>query len=256
MMKCGPFRYLPIKGWAQKCYRILQPSIRFKTADCIDLPPVTTQTLEVPMSKEQAKAYKSMMDDCICALRDGTITAVNEAARRIKLAQLATGAVYDGDQLVHTVDCRPKFKELLKVIAYAGNKAIVFAPFRHSIPMLKPLLEKEGFSVRSVIGGTPQKERDSIFKDFQFGDLNILLATPGCLAHGLTLTASHVAIWWGPVDGYRIYEQANGRITRPSQKVKQTIIHLVSSAVEAKMYKRLANCEGMQGVLLELLEEM
>ena len=154
------------------------------------------------------------------------------------------------------MDCRPKIKELLKAISYAGNKAIVLAPFRHSIPMLTPILEKAGLSVQSVVGGTPQGQRDAIFSAFQKGNLNVLLATPGCLAHGLTLTASHVAIWWAPVDGFRIYEQANGRITRPGQMVKQTIIHLVSSAVEAKMYKRLASCESMQGVLLELLEEM
>jgi len=255
MVKCGPFRYIPVKGWEQKCFRMLQPSIRFKTEDCIDLPPVTTQVLSVDMSPEQKKAYKDMLDDCMCALKEGTITAVNEAARRIKLAQLASGAVYNGDDVL-MVDCKPKVKELLRSIAYAGNKAIVYAPFRHSVAMLKPILEKAGLSVRTVIGGTPQPERAFIFDQFQKGNLNVLLATPGCLAHGLTLTASHVAIWWAPVDGYRIYEQANGRIRRPGQKHKQTIIHLMCSAVEAKMYKRLANCESMQGVLLELLEEM
>ena len=58
-----------------------------------------------------------------------------------------------------------------------------------------------------------------------------------------------------PVDDYEIYEQANGRITRPGQLCKQTIIHLICSGVEQKIYTRLKNKEKMQGILLELLNE-
>jgi len=75
------------------------------------------------------------------------------------------------------------------------------------------------------------------------------------MAHGLTLTATHTIIWWAPVDSYEIYEQANGRITRPGQLFKQTIVHLVCSPIEKKIYQRLGRKEKMQGLILELLEE-
>jgi SNF2 family DNA or RNA helicase len=234
---------------------MLQPSIRYSTDECVDLPDSTTQTRQVEMSKEQQQAYTDMLDSYQAALKEGTVTAVNEGARRIKLIQLAAGAVYDHNEKVHFVDCKNKLRALKEVIEEAGRKALVFVPFRHSIALLEPAMKKLGLTVGVVHGGVGAGKRKEVFSDFQKGDLNIILATPGCLAHGLTLTASHVIIWWGPVDAYRIYEQANGRIRRPGQLMKQTIVHLICSEVERKIYSRLQRKGKMQGVLLELLEE-
>jgi SNF2 family DNA or RNA helicase len=207
------------------------------------------------MSKEQAKAYKDMLDSCRAELKKGPITAVNEAAKRIKMMQLAAGAVYDGDEFVHSIDCTRKLCALKESVEEAGNKAIVFVSFRHSIDLLKKFLEGLGLTVGIVHGGVGTTKRREVFKNFQHGDLQIILAHPGTMSHGLTLTAAHTIIWWAPVDSYETYEQACGRIVRPGQISKQTIIHLICSDIEAKIYKRLQSKAGMQGLLLSLFEE-
>jgi SNF2 family DNA or RNA helicase len=254
MIKLNMYKHAPVRGWEDRCFKVMQPSIRFKRDDCIDLLPCTTQTWTVEMSAEQAKAYREMTRDLVTFLKSGTVNAINEAARRIKLIQLAAGAVYDGNEFVHHVDCKPKLSALLSAVEAAGNKAIVFVPFRHSIPLLQKFLTKAGLSVEVVYGDVSVKKRSQVFSDFQRGSLQVIVAHPGCMAHGLTLTASHTIIFWAPVDSYRIYEQACGRITRPGQTRKQTIIHLVCSEIERKIYKRLESRGKMQGLLLELLE--
>lgn len=255
MVKLNLFKWAPKKGWQDKCFAMLQPSIRFSRDECLDLPPCTTQTHQMGMSVEQAKAYRQMVQTLQSDLKTGRINAVNEGAKRIKLMQLCAGAVYSGDEVVHHLDCAPKMKALTDAVAAAGNKAIVFVSFRHSIPLLKKHFEKIGLSVEVVYGDVNMTKRSRIFSDFQHGSLQVIVAHPGTASHGLNLTASHTIIWFSPVDSYRIYEQAVGRITRPGQTRKQTIIHLVCSEIEQKIYKRLKTHEKMQGLLLELLEE-
>lgn len=255
MRQVNMYRWIPVDGWENACFKMLQPSIRFNRDDCIDLPECTTQSRQVNMSPEQEAAYREMLRDLVVELAEGQITAVNEAAKRIKLMQISAGAVYDGDEFVHNINCSPKLTVLDDAIEGAGNKAIVFVSFRHSIKLLEEHLKSRGLSVGVVYGAVGVARRRDVFDEFQNGDLNIILAHPGTMAHGLTLTASHTVIWWSPVDAYRIYEQANGRITRPGQKSKQTIIQLVCSEIEKKIYARLAKKEKMQGLLLEILEE-
>lgn len=254
MYQKGPYQWLPKKGWEDYVYSTIQPAIRFTRDQCLDLPPCVTEERSAEMSKEQGKAYSQMQTKFVIELESGEITAANEGVKISKLLQLATGSIYDGVGVTTDFDCRPKQKALLESVEAAGNKCLVFTPFKHSIKMLDKFLKKK-FSVGVVNGDVSPKKRNEIFRDFQDSDLQIILAHPKAMAHGLDLYAAHTIIWWAPVDDYEIYEQANGRITRPGQTCKQTIIHLVCSGVEQKIYTRLKNKEKMQGILLELLNE-
>ena len=72
------------------------------------------------------------------------------------------------------------------------------------------------------------------------------------MAHGITLTAANMIVWYSPVHSLELYEQANARIARPGQKFKTTIVHLVGTAVERATYARLKERAKLQGMLLEL----
>jgi SNF2 family DNA or RNA helicase len=252
MQQINQFKWVPKKGWEQMCYSICKPSVRYIRDECIDLPPCVTEMREVEMTKEQMKAYKEMLDHYVIEMRDGQITAANEGVKLGKLMQIATGAIYDGTGNTHILDIGPKRTALMEALEECGGKAIVFVPFRHSIKSLERVLNQ--YRVGVVHGGVSAGKRADIFAGFQtHGTIDIILAHPGTMAHGLTLTATSTIIWWGPVSSYEIYEQAVGRITRPGQKNKQTIIQLVCSDIERRVYSRLGQKEKMQGLLLELL---
>jgi superfamily II DNA or RNA helicase len=70
-------------------HRAMQPAIRFKRDDCVDLPPVTYETREVALTKDQQAVYNSMLARLYAEYQGGEITAVNEAVKTMKLVQIA-----------------------------------------------------------------------------------------------------------------------------------------------------------------------
>jgi SNF2 family DNA or RNA helicase len=253
MIKVTQFKWVPKKGWEDECFKIMRPCIRYTLEDNIDLPPVSYITHQVTMSTKQKKVYDSIMQTCKAQAEEGDIVALNEAVKLGKLLQAATGVVYTSEGREVDLEPKEKLSTLIELIEQSGNKAIVFTPFIHSMKMLEKALARH-FSVGVVNGQVSKRKRDTIFSEFQGGDLQVLLAHPKCMAHGLTLTASSNIIWFAPIDSFEIYEQANGRIRRAGQKQHQNIIHLQCSAVERRVYDRLKNKGQMQGILLELLK--
>ena len=193
-----------------------------------------------------------MKKELVLELEKGEIVAANEGIKRLKLLQIACGAIYSDSADPIAIDVKPKLKMLLDILEEAGNKVLIFTPFKHTTRMLYKFLGKK-YDVGMVTGDTGTGKRTEIFNDFQNGDLQLIVAHPQTMAHGLTLTASCTIIWWGPIDNYEYYEQAIGRITRPGQTRKQTVVQLVCSEIEKLVYKRLDSKESMQGLLLELL---
>jgi len=253
MSQQGPFKWLPRRGWESYVYSLLADvSTRFVRDACIDLPPCVTEVRECEMSAQQKQLYAEMKRELVIELGASKITAANEGVKRLKLMQLACGIAYAPNADPIAVDVKPKLRVLLEVLEEAGGKVLIFTPFKHSTALLHRVL-KSKYRTGMVTGAVGTSKRSEIFKEFQTGDLQIIVAHPQTMAHGLTLTASSTVIWWGPIDSYEYYEQAIGRITRPGQKSKQTVVQLVCSDVERAVYKRLETKQSMQGLLLELL---
>src|SRR5690606_16503732 len=106
-----------------------------------------------------------------------------------------------------------------------------------------------------VHGATSKASRDIIFRDFQRSrDPHVLVAHPGCMAHGLTLTEASTIIWYAPITSNEIYTQANGRITRPGQKTVAMIVNIAATALERRMYQRLRDKQALQGLLLDMVQ--
>jgi SNF2 family DNA or RNA helicase len=145
---------------------------------------------------------------------------------------------------------------LKEVIEGAVSKVIVFVPFVNLLTHIAGYLSKEGYSCAVVHGSVSKRERDVIFGNFQkTPNPHVLVAQPGAMSHGLTLTAAATIVWFAPITSNDIYVQANGRITRSGQKHSQLICHIEGSPVERRLYKRLITRQKLQGLLLDLIKE-
>jgi len=240
---------------AQKIiHECMRPAIRYTRDECLDLPGEIHTTYDVVLSAEQTKHYKEIMRDLFTEIQGGKINAVNEGVKRSKLLQIACGVVYDSKGVPHEIDAGSRVEVLLSTIEHINEKVIVFVPFTEVTNTLIKAISKH-WSAAVVYGDVPAKERDQIFADFQQkDDPSVLVAHPGCMSRGLTLTEASTIIWYAPVDSNYTYEQANGRITRQGQKYVANIIHLAGSAIERKMYKRLELRQKMQGALLDMVK--
>jgi SNF2 family DNA or RNA helicase len=251
MTRISNFKWVPKSGAHEEVNKLLQPSIRFSIDECVDLPSSIVEQRSVELSPGQAKAYKEMKDDCILYVKENRITAVNEGVMRLKLIQIACGAIYGPEREVHHLDAQPRISELHSIIEECREKIIIFAPLTSVIHMLKKALSK--YNTEVINGEVSPKNRAEIFRRFQDEtDPRILIADPGTMAHGLTLVAATCIIWYAPTDRTELYLQANARINRPGQTKNTVIVQLAAAPIEREIYKRLQNNESLQGLILKL----
>jgi len=251
MRQLSQFSWVPKSDATDIVNKVMQPSVRFTRDECVDLPPLMYETRQVALTKEQQKAYKEMVAKMRTEAEQGEITAVNEAVKMGKLVQIACGVVYSNDKQEVTIPSTPRIEETREIVRQAEGKVIVFVPYVSSVNMVAEELRKD-FTVEVIHGGVKKDERDRIFGAFQKGkDLKVLVAQPAAMSHGLTLTAASTIVWYSCVTSNEVFEQANGRINRPGQKMNNFIIMLEGTPVEKRIYKRLQSKQKMQGALLD-----
>lgn len=254
MRQVGPYKWVERDGAMNVVHKAMQPAIRFSREECVDLPPTTYTTLEVPLTPEQEKAYKQMFDKLAAEVEAGQILAVNEAVKVNKLVQIACGVAYDTNGEEVTIPNKPRLNAVVELVEGAGTKTIVFVPFVSSVRLVADYLRKKGFSVAVIYGDVPKAERDTIFSSFQrMAEPRVIVAQPAAMSHGLTLTAASTIVWYAPINSADIYEQACARITRPGQKHNTLIAHIEGTPIERKIYERLKNKQKMQNILLDLV---
>lgn len=254
MTQISQFKWVAKSGANDEAMKLLQPAIRFSIDDCLDLPELTMQTREVELSDEQRKLLKQLKNDLLLEMKKGIVTVANEAALRIKLLQIACGAVYDQDHVAHPVDCAPRLRVLREIIEESTGKVIVFAPFISAVHLLEKALKE--FTRCIILGETAVKERTDIIHRFQQErDPHVLIAHPETISHGQTLTAAATTVWYGPTDKTDVYIQANKRMHRPGQNRPCTVVNLAGTGVEREVYRRLASNESQQGLLLKMVKE-
>lgn len=257
MRQVSTFRWVARQEANQIVSEVLQPSVRFTRAACLDLPDTTYSTRQIPMDPQAGKLYKKMMDELVVQVKANQVSAANEGVKLSKLLQLSAGFVYDGNRKGHYVGGTARFRELFTIIEEAppDAKFIIFASFRYFVELLGGTLRKR-YPLAVVHGDIPKGQRDEIYTAFQrTNQYKIIVAHPQCMAHGLTLTSANTIIWAAPITSLEIYEQANARITRAGQKKNTHIIHIQASLAEKQVYDRLRRKGKMQGALLELLED-
>ncbi len=254
MRQFGPFKWVARENANDVVQKAMQPCIRFSREECIDLPPTTHHTREVPLTPEQSKAYNEMLKSLKMEYQGGQVLAVNEAVKLGKLVQICCGAAYDINGAEVPIPCGPRIEVVREVIDEAEGKVIVFVPYTSALVALATALGQH-FSVEMVYGATSRVERDRIFKDFQqAASPRVIVADARTMSHGLSLTRANTIVWYGPTTSTETYLQANERIPRPGQKLSTHIVHIESTPVERAIYDRLRQRTSMQGALLDLLK--
>jgi SNF2 family DNA or RNA helicase len=240
MQQFSMYRWIPRPNAEQIVFDMLQPAIRFTKEECLDLPEVIHTSRYAPLTPSQRKYYKELKDQMLLEAAGEEISSVNAAAKMNKLLQISCGAVYSDSGAVVEFDVSDRLKAVREVIDEASHKVLIFVPFKHTISMLNEYLKKEGITCEVINGDVPVQARTRIFKNFQeTKDPRVLVIQPQAAAHGVTLTAANVVIWYAPVTSTETYLQANARINRPGQRNAMTIVHIEGSPIERKLYAML-----------------
>ena len=256
MFRESTFTWVSKADAPEKVFKLLKPSIRFSREECIDLPPTTYTNRFVPLTKNQDAAYRDMVAKYAVETADGMVTAANEGVKMAKLVQIACGSAYTACGGTANFNVKPRLEETLSVVHASQSKTLVFVPFISAVSTVHAYLSANGVRAEMIHGSVGKSERDRIFGEFQHTeDLRVIVAQPAAMAHGLTLVKASTILWYAPTTRADVYEQANGRITRPGQKYNTLIVHIWGTAIEKRMYQRLQTKQSMQGILLDMIKE-
>jgi len=256
MRQISPFKWVARDNANDIVKEWMQPAIRFSLDDCTDLPEQIHMSRQVEMSDEQKKAYKEMFGKLKTEFDGGEILAVNEAVKANKLVQIACGVAYTNDGSSIVLPSNQRLEVLQEVIEESEGKVIVFVPLTAVLEHVAEYLSHH-WEVAIVHGETSKNARDEIFRAFQQSpNPHVLVANPGTMSHGLTLTQATTVVWYAPVHSNDTYEQACARVRRPGQTRTTVIVHVAGSEIERRIYERLKTKQKMQGLLLDMMKEV
>ena len=257
MDKITTFKWAPKPTAKQTVHRILQPAIRFVKKDCLDLPPVTFIDRDAPLTPQQMGFYKLLKNEMLIEAAGEEVSAVNAAAKMNKLLQISCGSVYTDTKEVIDFDVSTRLNAVQEVIDETSNKVLVFVPFTHSIELLQKHLIKNKISCEIINGSVSVNRRTEIVKDFQEKPTTkVLIIQPQAASHGLTLTAADTIIWYAPCVSVETYLQANARIDRPGQVNPMTIVHIMGSPMERRVYSMLRSNVSNHRQIIDLYKQV
>ncbi len=135
---------------------------------------------------------------------------------------------------------------IVKDIARAGEKAVVFSYRLGPIERLATLLERSNIGCERLVGAMDMMERRRALERFQQGDAVALLASMRVGSEGLTLVeANHVVLvnrWWNP----SLNQQAIDRVVRIGQHRPVTVyMFTVVGTVEEDLDRLLERKTGL-----------
>ena len=224
--------------------------VSMKAEDYLTLPDYIEDVIPVELDAKALKAYRELEREMLLEVDDQTVTAGSAAVLNGKLLQLCSGAVYDTEgAAVGIHDCKIEaFLELVEQLH--GEHALVFYWFQHERDRLVKALEGSGLRVRVYQGAQEEK-------DWNAGQIDILLAHPASCGYGLNLQdGGHHAVWFGyPNWALEIYQQANKRLHRQGQQYPVISHHLVvKGGMDEVVVSALHDKGDTQEALMEALK--
>lgn len=220
--------------------------ISMSAEDYLELPERMNNVINVRLSDQEMKIYRTMEKEQILTLEDSDIVALSAGTVAGKLLQMANGAVYDqegGYRIIHD----RKLEALEEIIDTTDEPVLVFYNFQHDHDRLLERLRK--LSPRSL------DTADDI-RDWNEGRIRILLAHPASVGHGLNIQdGGRTIIWFGLTWSLELYQQANARLYRQGQRKNVIIHHLVAAGtIDEQVMAALEKKDTGQRALLDALK--
>lgn len=214
-----PIRY---KNLDQLRRKIDPFTMYLNSEDVLTLPPEMDITREVAWTPELKRIYRDLEVEMIAENERGTVVADNVLTQALRLHQL-TGGYFAADTGGHFV-ATPKIDAVLDILDEIGrHPTVIFTSFATDVQALKPALEKQGYKVKLLVGGTYEHE------EFQRGEGDVILVNLSAGNAGIELTRARYAVYYSVGTSRTNYSQSRYRVRRPGSDTSKpiTYYHLV-----------------------------
>ena len=213
----------------------------------LKLPMKIEKSIDITLPDKVKKEYNNLEKDYFLELEGKEITAMNAAVVMNKLIQVASGAIYTGNEREYIPLHSEKLEALRKILENTGENVMVFYNYEHEKTRIFKALSD--FNPRTL-----ESEKDK--RDWDEGNIRLLVVHPASAGHGLNLqTGGRIIVWFSLTWNLEYYEQANARLHRLGQDKTVFIYRLIcKDTVDEEVEKRLKNKACSQEEMLDYIK--
>jgi len=203
-----------------------------KREECLDLPDLIQQRVEVEPSPEMLKHYNELKRDLITWLdgqEENPLAVQNALTKTLRLSEILSGYMRLEDESLVSFQTNPTLDTLLELIESIGKaKVIVFCNFKQNYVDIAKALDKKKIKYVEIHGGISTKQKLAnvdLFNDLE-SDVQVCIANPASGGVGINLKSAGYTIYYSMGHSLIDFEQSLARNYRSgSIDLHQKITH-------------------------------
>lgn len=215
----------------EEIQKLIAPySYRVLKKDALDLKPKVYQSRDVPLTKEQKKAYVEIKEYATTMLDSGDHVVVSAVVQQIvRLHQVACGHVADENKVVHDVPSN-RIPAILEILEEHSGKAIVWSHYRREISKIVAALDEEygSGSCAQFHGGNVRSRGDDERRFLGDPACRFMVSTQSAGGWGNTWNVADLTIYASNSYDLELRAQSEDRNHRKGQRASVTYVDLVS----------------------------
>lgn len=220
------------------------------------------------MPDDVAKHYSNIKKELYTELEGQAILANTAATKLNKLNQVSSGFLIDTqakktnkvmhEDLVETYQISDyRYIHLQRILdndECRGQQVLIWANYHKEFEMIEAML---GDKCMSVYGKKTLQEKDDAIQAFKKGRVQYLVANPASADKGLTLTNTHIAVYFSLNWSYELFKQSKERIygdISSQPKFCFYYIMLANKSIDVMLYDTVL--QGKQLSSMEVLNHL
>lgn len=223
--------------------KLYRKAFRVLKSECLDLPPKIYIERKFEMSPEQKAIHDKMAVEMVAELRGEKFVTSLALTKILRLQEIASGYLKQGETVRHLQHGNPKIDEMLEVLDESSDeKVIIWCREHEEINLVvKALQEREEKKFRDARksyqkapvfqfhGRVSDKDKDSNKKGFiAHKGKAYFVGNPQSGGMGLTLVVATLMIFFSNLFSAELRDQAEDRAHRIGQDKSLTIVDLVA----------------------------
>jgi SNF2 family DNA or RNA helicase len=249
--------------------KIAKKTSRITKKECLDLPDLIVQNIEVGVSPEQKRLYEQMRDEYIAWVNSESnkdkpqaVVARLAITKALRLQQIISGFVKTDVGETIRIKQNPRLDalgDLLETLC-SGSKVIVWACFKENYAMIAEVCKKLSIDYRELHGEQNTKEKQKSVEDFNNVDgVRVLIGNQGAGGIGVNLVPATYSIYYSR--GFKLGDdlQSEARNHRRGSEVhdKITRINLVSpNSIDQLIADALQKKQNISDKILDFTKQL
>jgi SNF2 family DNA or RNA helicase len=245
--------------------KIYSKALRVVKSECLDLPPLIRQKIEVELSPEQKKIYKDMERDFVAFLESKkgerkAVLAELAITKALRLQQIVTGFVTTEDGEVIEQKANPRLdvlKELLESIT-KEHKVIVWCSFIHNYRQVEGACKQLKLSCVKLTGEQTSTQKQESMDTFNNDPkMKVMIANRRAGGIGVNLIAASYSIIYSRNFSLGEELQSEARNYRGGSEIHESVtkIDLVApDTIDARVVESLGKKEKTSEAILGWFE--